>query len=235
MEISDFVYAFTRWLHLVAGVTWIGLLYYLNFVQGPFMASAEGPVKSAIVRGLLPRALWWFRWGAALTWLTGIVLLMLFAHKLGLTFFETKRGVVITLASFIATLMAYNVWFVIWPAQQVVIASAEAVAAGGQANPEALARGARAACASRHNVFFSIPMFLMMMTSAMLPLPGSTLLAAKTLMVIYGAVGALYLAFEVNALVGKTGPLTTVKGVITAGFAMAGVLYGVIFGVLKLL
>jgi uncharacterized membrane protein len=230
--VMDLVYALLRWLHLFVGVVWIGMLYYFNFVQGGFLAKAEAPTKLAVQAKLLPEAMWWFRWGAAFTWIIGVLLLTLLAHKAGLAFFETKRGLVITLASFIATLMAFNVWFVIWPAQKIVIGSAQAVAAGGQADPNAAARGTRALTASRHNVFFSIPMFLLMITSAMLPLPGPAVIASKNLMLAYAIPAALYCAFEVNALVGKTGPLTTVRGVITSGFVMAPVLYGALYGAL---
>src|SRR5580765_5202845 len=64
-----------RWFHFLAGITWIGLLYYFNFVQGPFMAEADPATKSAVTQKLVPRALWWFRWSAVLTWLTGAAII----------------------------------------------------------------------------------------------------------------------------------------------------------------
>src|SRR5256885_3673504 len=66
-----------RWIHFLSGITWIGLLYYFNFVQGPFMAEADAATKSGATQKLVPRALWWFRWSAALTFLSGVVILAL--------------------------------------------------------------------------------------------------------------------------------------------------------------
>lgn len=77
MEVSVLIEAFLRWIHIVAGITWIGLLYFFNWVNGPFQATIDGGTKKVIVPELMPRALYWFRWGAAWTWITGILLLLM--------------------------------------------------------------------------------------------------------------------------------------------------------------
>ncbi len=74
-------YFILRWFHFLVGITWIGILYYFNFIQTPFFATAEAPVKSAMIRGLVPNALWWFRWGAMFTFLTGWTIVLLKMHQ----------------------------------------------------------------------------------------------------------------------------------------------------------
>ena len=69
-----------RWIHFLAGITWIGLLYYFNFVQTPFFAETEPPVRSGAIQKLVPRALWWFRWGAMVTFLSGLLIIL---HRMG--------------------------------------------------------------------------------------------------------------------------------------------------------
>jgi uncharacterized membrane protein len=121
--------------------------------------------------------------------------------------------------------MWYNVWFVIWPNQKIVIQSATQAASGGQPLPNAAAAGARSGVASRHNTLFSIPLLFFMGAASHLPLqinPNANLtVLAVVLLVIIGAL-------EVNALKGKTGPITSIKGVIHMGFLLAIVLYAVI-------
>ena len=158
-----------RWFHFLAGITWIGMLYYFNFVQTPFFATElGGQARSLMVRGLVPNALWWFRWGAMFTFLTGGLILLTArsgrrAARQRLHDADPDRRAA-------RHLMWANVWFVIWPAQQVVIASANEVAAGGEADPAA-ARGARAGLASRTNTLFSIPMLFFMGAASHLTLP----------------------------------------------------------------
>jgi uncharacterized membrane protein len=77
MELSELIQALLRWIHIVAGITWIGLLYFFNWVNGPFQATIDGGTKKVVVPELMPRALYWFRWGAAWTWVTGVLLLLL--------------------------------------------------------------------------------------------------------------------------------------------------------------
>jgi uncharacterized membrane protein len=220
-----------RWIHFLAGITWIGMLYYFNFVQTPFFAETEAPVRTGAIIKLVPRALWWFRWGAMFTFLAGI---LIYIHKLaesGADFFTTNYGAAITIGGLIGTLMFLNVWLVIWPAQQVVIASTTQVAQGGQALPEAASRARRAALTSRTNTVLSIPMlFYMGAASHYGGLVGQTTgpAAAALLVVVVIIIGAV----EVNALAGTQGatkkPLDSVSGALWSGFILSAVLFVVV-------
>ena len=145
-----------RWFHVLSGVTWIGVLYYFNFIQTPFFGSElGGGAKGAMTRGLVPNALWWFRWGAMFTFLTGWCIVFYRMH-LGIPLTDGYMTKILT-GGLMGTLMWANVWFVIWPAQQVVIKNAEQVAGGGEPIPEAAARGGKAGMARvtpiRVNIF----------------------------------------------------------------------------------
>jgi uncharacterized membrane protein len=223
-------YFLLRWFHFLAGITWIGMLYYFNFVQTPYFATElGGTARSAMVRGLVPNALWWFRWGAMITFLTGwlIVLTKLGHDGVGLGSSYMAR---ILTGGLMGTIMWANVWFVIWPAQQVVIANAERVASGGQADPTAAARGARAGLVSRTNVLFSIPMlFFMAAASHFNALAGGLATGSGSLVAYWVVALLIMLAVEANCLYGSGKPthkpLATVSGTIHAGFGLAIVLY----------
>jgi len=215
-----------RWIHFLAGVTWIGLLYYFNFVQGPFFAEADATTRSNATQKLVPRALWWFRWGAMLTFLSGLAILAARSPR-----WSDPWGITILTGAAFGTVMFLNVWLVIWPKQQVVIASAVAAASGGQANPAAPAAARRAFLASRTNVVMSFPMLFFMGAATHF-----TLNPARNA----GLWGILLLAIlallEVNAVVGTTGPtkkpIETVRGVIVTGIVTAAVVYFVAQAVL---
>lgn len=218
---------FLRWFHFLAGITWIGMLYYFNFVQTPFFAGADPAVRSGMLTGgLVARALWWFRWGAMFTFLTGWLIILHRIGQQGLAgFFGTPYGWLIFYGGMLGSLMWFNVWFVIWPAQQVVMASASQVKAGGQAIPEAAARGQRAGFASRTNTLLSIPMLFFMGAASHLGL-GSTTGSGFAALVFLLVIMALA---EINALVGTTGPgkkmLSTVSGTFWGGFILTAILY----------
>jgi uncharacterized membrane protein len=152
------------WLHVAAGVTWIGLLYYFNFVQAPSIgeanADAEGPGPAAITKYVAPRALLWFRWAALVTWLSGALFLFLNgtlgdAFELGLRT-GNPYATTIGIGAWLGTIMLFNVWILIWPNQKKVLGIVEATA-------EEKARGARIAfLASRTNTMLSIPMLMSM-------------------------------------------------------------------------
>jgi len=213
-----------RWIHFLAGITWIGMLYYFNFVQTPFFATElGGTARGPVVRGLVPNALWWFRWGAMFTFLSGWAIVMWRLHQ-GVGLGDGYMTRILT-GGLLGTLMWANVWFVIWPAQQVVIRSAEQVAGGGQALPEAAARGARAGLASRTNVLFSIPMLFFMGAASHL-----TTFNNGTNDAIYWILALIViLAVEINSLVGSGlathKPLGTVSGTIHAGLGLTLVLF----------
>lgn len=210
-----------RWIHFLAGITWIGILYYFNFVQGAFFAEVDAGVKNVAIQKLVPKALWWFRWAAMVTFLSGLSLIMATLHS-GVSL-QSSWAVMILIGGTLGTIMWFNVWFVIWPAQKVVIASANQVMGGGQAILEAAAKGARALVTSRTNVLFSFPMLFFMGAARHL------ILNRDFSQVQYWAValafGAIIFLLELNALKGKTGPLTTVKGVIHSGIILTIVMY----------
>jgi uncharacterized membrane protein len=218
-----------RWAHFLAGITWIGLLYYFNFVQTPFFAETEPPVRSGAIQKLVPRALWWFRWGAMVTFISGWLIILHAMGKLGFKgFFNTSYGWAIFLGGALGSFMWANVWFVIWPNQKVVIQNAIDTAAGKPANPAAAASGQRAGFASRTNVLFSIPMLFYMGAAKHLPgLAEQMTRSGKVAMALFSAL--IILLVEANALFGTSGatkkPLATVKGVLWAGFILTAVFY----------
>lgn len=218
-----------RWLHYLAGITWIGLLYYFNFVQGPFMAEADPNAKSTATQKLVPRALRWFRGGAILTFLTGA---MIIAKRIGeapegVAAWSTPWAVTILTGALFGTVMFLNVLLVIWPKQQIVIASAKAAASGGQANPVAPAAARRAFLASRTNVVFSIPMLFFMGAASHL-----TPAATGNHTAYWAGIIILVALVEVNALTATTGPTTKpiekIPGVITTGFVVWAVSYALV-------
>jgi uncharacterized membrane protein len=220
-----------RWLHFFFGVTWIGHLYYFNFVQGAFFAETDAATKSNAIQKLVPRALWWFRWGAMFTMITGILILAIRGHMGGAGLFASSWGVNILLGMTMGLIMWANVWFVIWPAQQVLIASATQAAQGKPAIPEAAARGARSAVASRTNTLLSIPLLFFMGAASHLPLNVNDGTHFALIAIVFGVILA---AIELNALKGKTGPMTTIKGVIHCGFGLTVIMYFLLEGLLRI-
>jgi uncharacterized membrane protein len=206
----DILNALFRWLHILAGIVWIGMLYFFNWVNGPFAATLDADAKKKVVPELMPRALFWFRWGAAWTWVTGLLLLLLVFYHGGIVFEEggawSAGGIVMVAVVFLApflydelhksplgkdprtfgavafvllaavaalmagwggfgyravnihigamlgTIMAFNVWYRIWPAQQQIITAVKA-GTPPDAGLVALAGGR-----SRHNVYMSVPL-----------------------------------------------------------------------------
>ena len=222
-------YFLLRWFHFLSGITWIGILYYFNFVQTPFFGTElGGQARSQMVRGLVPDALWWFRWGAMFTFITGVLILLTKLH-MGEGLGSVYMTLILT-GALMGTLMWANVWFVIWPAQQVVIASANSVAGGGEANPSAGARGARAGLASRTNTLFSIPMLFFMGAASHFTSLGQGIAKGDANLTVYWVLALIVIgATEANALLGPglatQKPLATVRGTIHGGFALAIVLY----------
>ena len=150
------------WIHVLAGITWIGLLYYFNFVQVPALAEAAsdegGPGGAGITKYVAPRALWWFRWGAVITWLSGAAYLLRIgqlddAFLLG---GGSGPGLLIGVGAWFGTIMLFNVWVLIWPNQKKILGMVEATA-------EEIAKARRVAfLASRTNTLLSIPMLMSM-------------------------------------------------------------------------
>jgi uncharacterized membrane protein len=209
----DLLQSLLRWIHVVAGIAWIGHLYFFNWVNAQFVPTMDGETKKKVVPELMPRALYWFRWGAAYTWVTGVLLLLLVYYHGGIMFSDGDWGPVafvmlalvfgspfiydalyktvlkdpkagfvgglvlstvmlflmavvagfsfrayaIHLGSMFGTIMAFNVWFRIWPAQQQIIRATK----DGQAPDAALA--ALAGTRSKHNTYMSVPLTYMML------------------------------------------------------------------------
>ncbi len=241
----DILSALSRWLHIFAGIVWIGMLYFFNFVNGPFQGTLDGETKKKVNPELLPRALWWFRWGAAWTWFTGVLLLGLVFHmekaqmfgadgnwsagagvmvllvfvapfiydalhksplgKDAKTFGSvcfvlltlvmalmsqwaglTYRAANIHLATLLGTIMAFNVWFRIWPAQRTIVTAVK----GGTAPDPALV--AFAGARSRHNVYMSVPLVWGMFNQHTTVLAGGNFgLSAANAFVVYPIVTLL--------------------------------------------
>jgi uncharacterized membrane protein len=151
-----------RWGHYLAGVTWIGLLYYFNFVQTPSFAAFEAGPRTEAIQKLVPRALWWFRFGALLTLLTGLTILAFQENLANGDYWQSAPGRSIATGILLAVVMFANVWGIIWPNQKIVIENAQRTASGQEGLPNAAAAGRKAACASRTNTLFSIPMLFFM-------------------------------------------------------------------------
>lgn len=204
MFIVDFVF---RWAHVLFGITWIGMLYYFNFVQTEYFKEAEAGAKADAMKKLAPRALWWFRWGAMFTFLTGFILLMA-ARPFG----NMGSSALILMGSLTGTLMFLNVWLIIWPNQKIVL---------GLAEGDGPVAAAKAGLASRTNTLFSGPMLFGMLGAKHAPFitPSTTGLIACA---------ALILALEANALFGKQGPMTKVVGVIHMSILLTGVVWALL-------
>jgi uncharacterized membrane protein len=212
-----------RWGHFLAGVMWIGLLYYFNFVQMEYFKEAEASAKSDAIQKLVPKALWWFRWGSVVTLVTG---LGIFGVRGG------GMSMDIYVGALIAIFMFTNVWLIIWPSQKIVIASTKQVASGGEPLPEAAAAAATAGLASRTNALFSFPMLFLMGASAHYPHSFSALafIAAMLVVLVLEYNGAYPLLKNIELVKklpagGKMGILASGKGVIHCGLGLTVVLY----------
>lgn len=207
MLLIDFLF---RWGHVVFGVAWIGLLYYFNFIQGEYFKEATADAKADATKKLAPRALWWFRWSAMLTFLTGLYLLA-----------SVGGGInqYITLGALMGIFMFLNVWLIIWPNQKIVTGIAEG---------DAAAAGPKALLASRTNTLFSLPMLFGMLGSK-----HGTFSVGGMQGISFADMGfllplILILVLEANAVVGKMGPIATVKGVIHSSIGLTIVMFGLV-------
>jgi len=150
-----------RWTHVIAGIMWIGLLWYFNFVQTPAMPTIPDELKPAIGKHIAPPALFWFRWGAAFTVLTGLLLAWVNDYLVETLTLGAASGFVAShvfmgVGMWLALIMAFNVWFVIWPAQKIALGMVEA-------EPDAKPKAARTAMLfSRVNTLLSLPMLVAM-------------------------------------------------------------------------
>lgn len=196
---------FFRWLHVIAGITWIGHLYFFNFVNGPVQAVLDDPTKKAVNPQLMPRALWWFRWGAMVTLIAGLFLFtMNYMYMPGAGFGPTSnfslpgvgltpRAVWILCGMTLGFIMWFNVWFIIWPAQKAMLT--------GQVPADQLpAVRKKATLASRVNTYLSGPMLFGMLGAN--HFQGSSAIGA---FIAFGAVAlaAIWAAYFHAGKVGK--------------------------------
>tara|TARA_E500000081_G_scaffold26950_1_gene30686 strand:- start:33 stop:674 length:642 start_codon:yes stop_codon:yes gene_type:complete len=196
--------SFFRTFHILFGIAWIGLLYYFNFIQGEYVKVADPNAKADVFKKLAPNALWWFRWAALFTFLTGVILL----HQI-----SVRIGTEIILGATMGTLMMLNVWGIIWRNQKIVL---------GMKEGDAAAAGAKAGLASRTNTLFSVPMLMYMVYSAHGQDPTGLIIhpewSGTSLLVGL----AIIFAIEANAIWGKMLPaIASVRAVITSSFVLA--------------
>jgi len=207
MALLEFLF---RWTHVLFGITWIGMLYYFNFVQGEYFKEAEASAKADATAKLAPRALWWFRWGAMFTFITGLYLL----YTLG-----SGANQYIMLGAIMGIFMFLNVWLIIWPAQKVVI---------GLKDGDAAMAGARALRASRTNTLFSAPMLFGMLGSkhgyySSAGLEGIDFADMGFLIPL-----VLIVLLQLNGMMGRVGPMASVVGVIHISLVLTAVLFGMV-------
>jgi len=163
VQMSQVWFAFLfRWLHVLSGVMWIGLLWYFNFVQIPSMPKIPDEQKPAIGKVIAPAALFWFRWAALSTVVTGLILATLNGYVLEamlLGYFKGGQTTYIGLGMWLGLIMAYNVWNIIWPNQKKALGLVEA------SDDEKKAAARTAMLTSRFNTMFSIPMLYFMVAA----------------------------------------------------------------------
>lgn len=199
----DGLFGAFRYLHVLAAVMWMGLLWFFNLVQTPAFAQMEPGARNNAFDKLTWRALWWFRYAALATLATGILIILVqtgdnreFGNG---DFWKSPSGLMLSTAILFAFIMAYNVWMVIWPAQQIVIGNARNVQAGHEADPAAPAAARRGAMASRQNTIFSLTVFLGMVGSDHF-FGGFDQPNAATRVIFYLIVLAIAAGFEANSL-----------------------------------
>lgn len=153
---ADWAGILLRWVHFLAGITWIGLLYFFNLINAAFLKSLDGPTKNAVIPKLMPSALNWFRHGATVTVLAGILLYAkMYMHG-------GTGAYALAIGGLLGFIMMINVHAIIWPNQKKIIAAVTAAAQGTPAPPEMAQWGRTALLASRVNFMLSIPMLLFM-------------------------------------------------------------------------
>jgi uncharacterized membrane protein len=190
-----------RWLHILAGITWIGLLYYFNFVQVPAFAAYgdEARARNIAIDKVARKALWWFRWSAISTFVLGLLITFVTEDYYSNDFGKQAGGVAITTGMLLGTIMMLNVWGVIWRNQKVVLANAANVVAGGEPDPAAAAAGRRAFMASRQNTVFSVTMLFFMVFKSHSPVSGQIISSGK--MGTFWVIAIVIIAvLELNAL-----------------------------------
>jgi uncharacterized membrane protein len=207
VDMNDLLQALFRWIHFVAGIIWIGMLYFFNFINAHVTAALQPATRREVIPQLMPRALWWFRWGAMFTFLSGLLLILWKYFLLGSGFtgdaglFGSSAGLWISMGALFGTLMWYNVWFIIWPAQQKLITWVKE----GETPPEQPQVAKTALYASRTNTFLSVPMLFGMLAGAG-HYPSIAFFPWFIVVIALGAGLVYYLIFKLSSTVAKTWP-----------------------------
>ena len=208
MDLFTHTHLLFRWLHVIAGITWIGMLYFFNLVNLPLQGTLDDATKKAVNPQLMPRALWWFRWGAMITFLAGWVLFTLnYMYSPGIgwgptNLFSDTEGVTgralwVMTGMLFGSIMWFNVWFVIWPAQKRILG----LCGTPKATPEELpVVRARAAKFSRINTFLSGPMLFGMLAGPHLGVFNLWNFLVFTTIAMFAVSGA----YKLSANVGKS-------------------------------
>lgn len=201
IDTNTLVLQLLRWLHFFAGIIWIGHLYFFNFVNVPFQGKIDPAIKKSVNPELLPRALWWFRWAAMVTFLSGwfyIYWKNWVATDAGMKgpggLMTSTWGQWIMSGALFGTVMWFNVWFIIWPAQKRIISGIKS----GQAAPPELAK--RALLASRTNTYLSVPLLFFMAGASHFPMFG----IVPWILVVAVGFGVAWLAIKASAKVGTS-------------------------------
>ena len=198
-----------RWAHVLFAVVWVGLLYYFNFIQGEYFKEADADARADVIKKMVPRALWWFRWSALMTFVTGVYL-----------FIQLGAGVnqYIAIAAFMGSLMFANVWLIIWPNQKVVC---------GLKDGDAMAAGAKALLASRTNTLLSAPMLFGMLASKHGSfgvisggMQGATFSDPGFVLAVL-----IVVALEINAIFGQLRQLANLSAVLHLSIALTALIY----------
>ena len=192
--------------HVIVAMMWMGLLWFFNFIQTPAYAEMDPAARNNAFDKLTWRALWWFRWAAAATVVLGLLIIAVGAQSSthtydGTYWFKTAAGVTLLTGIIMGIVMFLNVWLVIWPNQQIVIANARNVQAGGEADPNAAAAARAGAMASRQNTIFSLPLLVFMVGASHFYLDTSHFAFNSSKCVIFLIIGIIVTAvLELNAL-----------------------------------
>ena len=207
LDSNDVLQALLRWIHLVAGIIWIGMLLFFNLVNAHVTTALQAATRREVVPQLMPRALFWFRWGAMFTFLSGWLMIIWKYSVLGsgmhgdAGLLGSEAGYWITLGAIFGSIMWFNVWFVIWPAQQKLITWVKE----GQTPPEQPYVAKTALYASRINTFLAVPMLFGMFAGSG-HYPSITFFPWFLIVIGVGAAAAYVMLFKLGPNVAKTWP-----------------------------
>jgi len=196
--------AFLRWIHVLFGIIWIGHLYFFNFVNANFEKGLDASLKKPVIPQLRPRALWWFRWGAMITMLSGVTYIIweqFVASKLGFAgWFDNAKDIWITYGGLLGLIMWFNVWFIIWPNQKIILAGIST----GNKPADFDARVATAGKFSRINTYLSVPMLFGMIARSHFPVGvDKWLWISMAASLVVGLATAYHFIWMVGPKVGK--------------------------------